>query len=81
MGHKNIIHVIKAQILGWLGYVERVPEERDVKKIYKWKLIVSRPVLRPKIRCMDTLMNDIQAVKILNWKTCARNRNKWKSIC
>jgi hypothetical protein len=39
--------------LRWLGHVERVPEESDVKKIYKWKLIASRPVGGPKIRCMD----------------------------
>jgi hypothetical protein len=24
-----------------------MPEERDVKKIYKWKVIASRPVGRP----------------------------------
>jgi hypothetical protein len=33
--HKNIIHFIKTQRLRWLGQVERVPEERDVKEIYK----------------------------------------------
>jgi hypothetical protein len=55
-------------------------EERDVKKVYKWKLIASRPVGRPKIRWMDNVMKDIQAVKIVNWKRCAQARNKWKSI-
>jgi hypothetical protein len=48
--HKIITHFIKAQRLRWLGHVERMPEERDVKKIYKWKLIVSRPVGLPNIR-------------------------------
>jgi hypothetical protein len=42
--HKNIIHFNEAQRLRWLGHVERVPEERDVKKMYKWKLIASRQV-------------------------------------
>jgi hypothetical protein len=36
--------------LRWLGLLKRVPEERDVKKMYKWKLIASRPVGRLKIR-------------------------------
>jgi hypothetical protein len=47
--HKNIIHFIDAQIFRRLSHVERMPEERVVKKTYKWKLIASRPVGRPKI--------------------------------
>jgi hypothetical protein len=46
----------------------------------KWELIASRPVGRPKIRWMDNVMKDIQAVKIVKWKRCAQDRNKWKSI-
>jgi hypothetical protein len=78
--HKNIIHFIKAQSLRGLGHVERMPEEGDVKKIYKWKLIASRPIGHPKIRWVDNVMKDIQAMKIVNWKRCAHDRNKWKSI-
>jgi hypothetical protein len=36
--------------LRWLDHVERMPEERDVKEIYEWELIVSRSVGGPKIR-------------------------------
>jgi hypothetical protein len=67
MEHKNIIHYIKAQRLRWLGHVERMSEEGDIKKIYKWKVIASRPVGRPKIRWIDNVMTDIQAMMI-NWK-------------
>jgi hypothetical protein len=56
-----------------------MPEERDVNKIYKWKLVVSRPVGHPKVRWKDNEMKDIQALKIVNWKKCAQDRNKWKS--
>jgi hypothetical protein len=31
-------------------------EEREIKKTYKWKLIVSRRVERPKIRWTDNVM-------------------------
>jgi hypothetical protein len=55
-------------------------EERDVKKIYNWKLIASRPVGRPKIRWKNNVMKDIHAMKIVNWKRCAQDRNKRKSI-
>jgi hypothetical protein len=57
-----------------------VPEERNVKKIYKWKLIDSIPVGRPNIRWMDNVMIDIQAVKIGNRERFVQNRNRWKSI-
>jgi hypothetical protein len=69
--HKNIIHFIKAQRLRWLGLVERMLEDRDVKKICNWKLIASRPVGRPKIRWMDNVMKGIQAVRTVNWERCA----------
>jgi hypothetical protein len=29
---------------------------------------------------MDNVMKDIQAMKIVNWKRCAQDGNKWKSI-
>jgi hypothetical protein len=57
-----------------------MPEERDVKKINKWKLIASRPVGRPKVKWMDIVMKDIQAMQIVKCRSCARDRNKWKSI-
>jgi hypothetical protein len=66
--HKNIIHFNRAQRLSWLGHVERMPEERDVKKIYKWKLIASRPVGRPKSRWMHNVMENIQAMKIVQYR-------------
>jgi hypothetical protein len=45
-----------------------MPEERDIKKIYIWKLIASGLVGCPKIRWMDNVMKDIQAMKTVNWK-------------
>jgi hypothetical protein len=41
-------------------------EERDVKKIHKWKLTARRPVGQ----WGDNVMEDIQAMKILKWKRC-----------
>jgi hypothetical protein len=51
----------------------------DINKICKWKLITTRPAGRPKSRCMDNVMKDIQTVKTGNWKRCAQDRSKWKS--
>ena len=34
--HKNIINHIKAQNLSWCGHLQRMPEERMVKKCTRW---------------------------------------------
>jgi len=34
---KNIIRFIKSQRLKWLGHVERMPNDKEVTRIYKWK--------------------------------------------
>lgn len=44
-------------------------EERNDKKTYKWKLRASRSVGRSKIRWIDNVMNDILAMKIVNWQS------------
>jgi hypothetical protein len=44
----NTIRFIKSQQLKWLGYVERMPKEREVTRIYKWKPFSCRPIVRPK---------------------------------
>jgi hypothetical protein len=48
--HKNTINFARAQKLGWLGHVERMPERRMVKAINCWKPISKRPTGRPKTR-------------------------------
>jgi hypothetical protein len=58
--HKNIINYIKAQRLSWFGHLLRVPEETIVKKVYKWKPILRRPLGRPKNRWEDDIRNDIK---------------------
>jgi hypothetical protein len=78
IGHKNIINHIKAQRLSWFGHLHRMLEERMVKKVYKWKPILTRPLGRPKNRREDDIRNDMKKLKIKNWTSCIQNRNKWK---
>jgi hypothetical protein len=48
MRHKNIINYINAQRLSWFGHLHRMSEERMVKKVYKCKSMLTRPLGRPK---------------------------------
>ena len=77
--HKNIINHIKAQRLSWFGHLHQMPEERMVKKAYKWKPMSTRPQGRTKNRCEDNIRNDMKKLKIKNLISCIQNRNKWKS--
>jgi hypothetical protein len=58
--HKNIINYIKPQRFSWFGHLHRMPEERMVKKVYKWKSMLRRPLGRPKNRWEDDIRNDIK---------------------
>jgi len=41
--HKNIVNYIKAQKLSWIGPVQRMPDTRTVKKIFKLDPLTKRP--------------------------------------
>jgi hypothetical protein len=53
-------------------------EERMVKRVYKWKPMLTRPLGRPKNRWEEDMINDMKKPKIKNWTSCIQDRNKWK---
>ena len=77
--HKNIINHVKAQRLSWFGHLHRMPEERMVKKVYKWKPMSIRPQGRSKNRWEDDTRNDMKKLEMKNWISCIQDRNKRKS--
>jgi hypothetical protein len=77
---QNVIRFIKSQRLKWLGRVERMPQEREVTRIYKWKPFASRLRGRPKIRWEDYIRKDLQTMRIKNWKKSVLDRDSWKTI-
>ena len=48
--HENIVNYIKAQRLSWFRHIQRMPEARATKKIFKWNPLTTRPRERPKYR-------------------------------
>jgi hypothetical protein len=76
--HKNIINQVRAQRLSWFGHLHRMSVERMVKRVYKWKPMLTRPLGRPKNRWEDDIINNMKKMKINNWTSCIQNRNKWK---
>jgi hypothetical protein len=77
---QNVIGFIKSQLIKWLGNVERMPQEREITRIYKWKPFASRPIGRSKMRWEDDIRKDLQTMWIKNWKKSVLDRDCWKAI-
>ena len=60
--------------------MERMPKEREVTRIYKWKPLASRSKGRLKNRWEDDVRMDLQKMKIKNWKRSVLDRNLWRTI-
>jgi len=61
-----VINHIKTQRLSWFGHLHRILEDRIVKKVFKCKLMLTRPLGRPKNRWKDDIRNDMKKLKIKN---------------
>jgi uncharacterized protein YutE (UPF0331/DUF86 family) len=50
--HRNILNYkyIKAQRLSWFGHVQRMPDTRTVKKMFKWNPLTKTSQEKPKYR-------------------------------
>ena len=63
-----------------MGHVERMPNERVAKTIYKWKPYATRPKGRPRLRWEDDVRNDLRKMGVKNWKQRAQEGKKWNEI-
>ena len=75
------------QRLSWLGHVERMADDDNVKKIKRWKPMSKRPIWRPKTRWDvddddddDDDVEDIKSMEVCDWKNAAQNRDRWKEV-
>ena len=52
----------------WLGHVERMSEEREVKRLYQNTAEGSRSVGRPRFRWMDDVREELRQMGVANWR-------------
>jgi hypothetical protein len=64
----------------WFGHVQRMPDTRTVKKIFKWNPLTKRSQGRPKYRWKDNIKQDICQIMVKNWIICVQDRGKWKEV-
>ena len=77
---KHVVGYITVQTLSWFGQVQRIPDIRTVKKIFKWNPLTERSQGRPLYRWEDTVKQEICEMKVKNWITCVHDRGKWKDV-
>jgi hypothetical protein len=53
-------------------------KERMVKKVYKLKPMLTRPLGRPKNISEDDIRNYMKKLIIKNWTSCIQDHNNWK---
>jgi hypothetical protein len=63
-----------------LGHVERMSEDRVIKKLYMSRPEGRRSVGRPKMRWLDDVEEDLRKMRIGGWGGKARRRDEWKSV-
>jgi hypothetical protein len=57
-----------------------MPDDSMLKKVYEWSPMSTRSKGRPKHRWEDDVKNDVENMRITDWKDCIRNRPKWKEF-
>ena len=68
--------------LKWFGHVERMGDERQVRRITKAEMEGRRPVGRPRTRWKDVIRRDLESsgLSVEEAASEARDRDRWKDI-
>jgi hypothetical protein len=74
----DIVVEIKRARMRWAGHVQRMPEERVVKKSFTGQPGGSRRKGRPRLRWVDDLEEDLKKIGIRGWIRMAEDREGWR---
>jgi hypothetical protein len=72
----DIVRFIKAQMIKWLGHLQRMDTSRIAKRIFGWKPIGRRSLGSSSLRRLD----DLKVMKVKNWKELAMDRKVWNDL-
>lgn len=71
---------IKRARIRWLGHVERMPESRGVRQLFRGRPSGRRLPGRPRKRWLDDVEDDLRALGVRHWRRCAVDRNGWRDV-
>jgi hypothetical protein len=55
-------------------------QARPARKPLDWKPMGTRPVVRPRQRWQEDVMEDLKKLNIKNWKETAEDRRTWRDL-
>jgi hypothetical protein len=76
----DTVRFIKAQRIKWLGHIQRVNQARPTRKLLDWEPMETRPVGKPRQRWQEDFMEDLNKLKVKNWKEAAKDRRTWTGL-
>jgi len=77
---ETIVKWIKWQGIRWLGHLERMEEDRMLKKIFTQELERTRRRGRPRERWKEEVERDLQVLGVRRWRQLVADSKKWKDI-
>jgi hypothetical protein len=78
---ENIVKWIKGQRISWLGHVERMEEDRMLKKIFTQELEGTRQRRRPRKGWREEVERDLQVLGVRRWRELVIDRGKMERYC
>jgi hypothetical protein len=80
---KGVIDRINMSILRWFWHLERMDENRLVKRIYRGEVVGNRTVGRQKMRWIDSVKKCLleRNVSLLEATRMVQNRDEWRVFC
>jgi hypothetical protein len=75
----DIVRYIKAQRIKWLRHIQRMDQARTTRKLFDWKPMGTRPVVRPRQRWQEDVTEDLKMLKV-NCRETAKDRRIWRDL-
>ena len=78
----DIVRLIKAQRIKWLGAYSKNGPMKPARKLLDWKPMGIGPVERPRQRWQENVMEDLKKkkLKVKNWKETAKGRRTGRDL-
>jgi hypothetical protein len=61
---KDIVRYIKAQGIKRLGHIQRMDQARPARKLFDWKPMGTRPLVRPRQGWQEGVMEGLKRLKV-----------------